>query len=45
MKQDNMEPISFIDRLDTVSIAIVGSSSCGKINLAVQFISGKDVCT
>ena len=41
MKQDSMEPTSFSEHSDKVSIAIVGSSGSGKTNLAVQFISGK----
>ena len=41
MKQDSMEPTSFSERTDKVSIAVVGSGSSGKTNLAVQFISGK----
>lgn len=41
MKQDSMEPTSFSERSDKISIAIVGSAGSGKTNLAVQFISGK----
>ena len=40
MKQDNMEPTSFNEHSDKVSIAIIGSSGSGKTNLAVQFIYG-----
>ena len=41
MKQDSMEPTSFSEHTDKVSIAVVGSGSSGKTNFAVQFISGK----
>lgn len=41
MKQDSMEPTSFNEHSDKVSIGIVGSCGSGKTNLAVQFISGK----
>lgn len=41
MKQDSMEPTSFTEHSDKVSIAIVGSTGSGKTNLAIQFVSGK----
>ena len=44
MKQDSMEPTSFNEHTDKVSIAVVGSGGSGKTNLAVQFISGKYIC-
>ena len=45
MKQDSMEPTSFSEHSDKLSIAIVGSTGSGKTNLAVQFISGKYIYT
>ena len=41
IRQDSMEPTSFSEHTDKISIAFVGSSSSGKTNLSVQFISGK----